>query len=91
MSGSPRGTSPYGAFNATTLAILRALKMLVVLWTLDTGDDARPGVPRIVYTAVSGARPGAIILMMTAAVIAARPSPRCRASSPRSDGTATGW
>lgn len=37
--------------------------MLVVLWTVDTGDYARPGVPRIVYTAVSGARPGAIILM----------------------------
>jgi peptidoglycan/xylan/chitin deacetylase (PgdA/CDA1 family) len=54
---------PYGAFNATTLAILRALKMLVVLWTVDTSDYARPGVPRIVYTAVSGSRPGAIILM----------------------------
>jgi peptidoglycan-N-acetylglucosamine deacetylase len=54
---------PYGAFNATTLATLRALKMLVVLWTVDTSDYARPGVARIVYTAVSGARPGAIILM----------------------------
>jgi peptidoglycan-N-acetylglucosamine deacetylase len=54
---------PYGAFTTTTLAILRALKMLVVLWTVDTSDYARPGVPRIVYTAVSGARPGAIILM----------------------------
>jgi peptidoglycan-N-acetylglucosamine deacetylase len=54
---------PYGAFNTTTLAILRELKMLVVLWTVDTSDYARPGVTRIVYTAVSGARPGAIILM----------------------------
>jgi peptidoglycan-N-acetylglucosamine deacetylase len=54
---------PYGAFNTTTLAILRSLRMLVVLWTVDTSDYARPGVPRIVYTAVSGARPGAIILM----------------------------
>jgi peptidoglycan-N-acetylglucosamine deacetylase len=54
---------PYGAFNATTLEILRALKMLVVLWTVDTSDYARPGVSRIEYTAISGARPGAIILM----------------------------
>ena len=54
---------PYGAFNATTLQILHTLGMLMVLWTVDTSDYARPGVARIVYTAVSGARPGAIILM----------------------------
>lgn len=54
---------PYGAFNRATLAILRELKMLVVLWTVDTSDYARPGVARIAYTAISGARPGAIILM----------------------------
>jgi peptidoglycan-N-acetylglucosamine deacetylase len=54
---------PYGAFNHTTLAILRALHLLVVLWSVDTSDYARPGVARIVYTAISGAQPGAIILM----------------------------
>jgi peptidoglycan-N-acetylglucosamine deacetylase len=54
---------PYGAFNRSTLAILRGLKMLVVLWTVDTSDYARPGAARIAYTAISGARPGAIILM----------------------------
>ncbi|MBV9472539.1 MAG: polysaccharide deacetylase family protein, partial [Solirubrobacterales bacterium] len=54
---------PYGAFNAATLAILRAARLLMVLWSVDTSDYARPGVRRIVYTAVSGARPGAIILM----------------------------
>jgi len=54
---------PYGAFNAATLQILRALRMLVVLWTVDTSDYARPGPHRIWYTALSGARPGAIILM----------------------------
>jgi peptidoglycan/xylan/chitin deacetylase (PgdA/CDA1 family) len=37
--------------------------MLMVLWSVDTADYTRPGVKRIVYTAVSGARPGAIILM----------------------------
>ena len=54
---------PYDAFNAATLQILRALRMLVVLWTVDTSDYARPGAYRIWYTALSGARPGAIILM----------------------------
>jgi peptidoglycan-N-acetylglucosamine deacetylase len=54
---------PYGSFNAATLGILRAERMLIVLWSVDTSDYARPGVTRIMYTALSGARPGAIILM----------------------------
>lgn len=54
---------PYGAFSSATLSILKALRMLLVLWTVDTSDYARPGTERIVYTALSGARPGAIILM----------------------------
>ncbi|HYB31005.1 MAG TPA: polysaccharide deacetylase family protein [Solirubrobacteraceae bacterium] len=54
---------PYGAFDAATLTILRAARMLVVLWSVDTSDYTRPGVARIVYVALSGAQPGAIILM----------------------------
>ncbi len=54
---------PYGAFNQVTLAILRSRQMLMALWTVDTSDYARPGVARIRYVALSGARPGAIILM----------------------------
>jgi peptidoglycan/xylan/chitin deacetylase (PgdA/CDA1 family) len=54
---------PYGAFNAATLRAVRAERMLMVLWTVDTKDFSRPGVKRIVDTALSGARPGAIILM----------------------------
>jgi peptidoglycan/xylan/chitin deacetylase (PgdA/CDA1 family) len=54
---------PYGAFNGATLAVLHALRMLMVLWTVDTSDYARPGVERIVAAAVGGAKPGAIILM----------------------------
>ena len=54
---------PYGSFDAATLAVLRATRMLIVLWTVDTSDYARPGVARIVYSALSGLRPGAIILM----------------------------
>ncbi len=54
---------PYGSFDQTTLGILRQQRMLMVLWSADTKDYTRPGVRQIVYTAVSGAQPGAIILM----------------------------
>ncbi len=54
---------PYGSFDQTTLGLLAQLRMLMVLWTVDTSDYTRPGVARIVYAALSGARPGAIILM----------------------------
>jgi chitin deacetylase len=37
--------------------------MLMVLWTVDTDDYRQPGVSVIVHRALSGARPGAIILM----------------------------
>ncbi len=54
---------PYGAFDRDTLMLLRARRMLMALWSVDTNDYARPGVKRIVYAAVSGAQAGAIILM----------------------------
>ncbi len=54
---------PYGLWNATTLALLHRYRMLMVLWTVDTNDYQRPGVPAIVRAAVGGARPGAIILL----------------------------
>ncbi len=54
---------PDGLFNATTLRLLRRYRMLMVLWTVDTNDYRRPGVRAIVHTALSGARPGAIILL----------------------------
>lgn len=54
---------PYGSFNATTLSILHSQKLLMVLWSVDTSDYARPGVDAIVKSAVSSAAPGAIILM----------------------------
>ena len=54
---------PYGSFNATTLHELHALHLLMVLWTVDTGDYLQPGVPAIVQRALAGARPGAIILL----------------------------
>jgi peptidoglycan/xylan/chitin deacetylase (PgdA/CDA1 family) len=54
---------PYGMWNAATLAVLHRYRMLMVLWTVDTGDYRRPGVQAIVTAALSGARPGAIVLL----------------------------
>lgn len=54
---------PYGLWNQTTLNLLRKYRMLMIMWTVDTSDYRQPGVSAIVHSAVSGARPGAIILM----------------------------
>lgn len=54
---------PYGAFNASTLALLRRFGMLMVLWSVDTQDYRQPGVATIVSRALTGAKPGAIVLM----------------------------
>jgi len=53
---------PYGLYDAATLGTLKRERMLMVLWSVDTRDYTRPGVRRIVYTALSGARPGSILL-----------------------------
>jgi peptidoglycan/xylan/chitin deacetylase (PgdA/CDA1 family) len=54
---------PYGLWNSATLTLLRRYRMLMVLWTVDTGDFRRPGVQAIVRATLSGARPGAIVLL----------------------------
>src|SRR6202140_1919487 len=54
---------PYGSFNATTYRELHHLHLLMILWSTDTGDYARPGTGVIVQRALAGAHPGAIILM----------------------------
>jgi peptidoglycan/xylan/chitin deacetylase (PgdA/CDA1 family) len=54
---------PYGSFDATTFAQLRAFHMLMVLWSDDTSDYTLPGTAAIVQRVLAGARPGAIILM----------------------------
>ncbi len=55
--------APYGAFNATTLELLRERHMTMVLWTVDSQDYRRPGVEKIVANVLAGVRPGAIILL----------------------------
>jgi peptidoglycan/xylan/chitin deacetylase (PgdA/CDA1 family) len=54
---------PFGLWNATTLSLLKKYRMLMVLWTVDTDDYEMPGVSVIIQRALSGARPGAIILL----------------------------
>jgi peptidoglycan/xylan/chitin deacetylase (PgdA/CDA1 family) len=54
---------PYGLWNNTTVSLLGKYRMLMVLWTVDTSDYRQPGVDTIVHTVLSGAQPGAIILM----------------------------
>jgi peptidoglycan/xylan/chitin deacetylase (PgdA/CDA1 family) len=54
---------PYGLWNATTLSLLKRYRMLMVLWTVDTSDYQMPGVGVIVKRALTGAKPGAIILL----------------------------
>jgi peptidoglycan/xylan/chitin deacetylase (PgdA/CDA1 family) len=54
---------PYGMWDATTVSLLKKYRMLMVLWTVDTNDYQLPGVRTIVQRALSGAKPGAIILM----------------------------
>jgi peptidoglycan/xylan/chitin deacetylase (PgdA/CDA1 family) len=66
LLGGPRPRlfrPPYGSFDATTFRELRALHLLMVLWSTDTNDYTRPGVGAIVKSALAGAHPGAIILM----------------------------
>lgn len=54
---------PFGRWDEATLRVLRQSHMLMVLWSVDTGDWDRPGTRRIVHNALTGAGPGAIILM----------------------------
>jgi peptidoglycan/xylan/chitin deacetylase (PgdA/CDA1 family) len=66
LLGGPRPDlfrPPYGSFNATTFRELHDMHLLMVLWSVDTGDYEQPGVSVIVRRALEGAKPGAIILM----------------------------
>jgi peptidoglycan-N-acetylglucosamine deacetylase len=66
LLGGPRPVlfrPPYGSYDPTTMRELHALHLLMVLWSVDTGDYLQPGVSVIVQRALAGAHPGAIILM----------------------------
>lgn len=54
---------PYGAYDATTFALLGRQRMLAVLWSVDSEDYTKPGVEAIVRNVLSAVRPGSIVLM----------------------------
>jgi peptidoglycan/xylan/chitin deacetylase (PgdA/CDA1 family) len=65
-AGNPRPTlfrPPYGAYDATTLELLRERNMTMVLWSVDSEDYERPGVDAIVNRVLTDATPGAIVLL----------------------------
>ena len=80
---------PYDSYNATTLFVLRNLRMRLVLQTVDT-QDWLPTATRktIARRAIAGARPGGIILMHDgggnrSATVEALPLDRPGAAQPR--------
>jgi peptidoglycan/xylan/chitin deacetylase (PgdA/CDA1 family) len=54
---------PYGIYTASTLAVLRKLHMLMVMWSIDPGDWRRPGVKAILSNVLSASKPGAIVIL----------------------------
>jgi peptidoglycan-N-acetylglucosamine deacetylase len=54
---------PYRSFSPATLSVLRPLRMLMALWSVDSQDYRRPGRDAIVRRVLAGARPGAIVLL----------------------------
>lgn len=54
---------PYGSWDARTLEILRAERMPMVLWSVDTEDYKATSWRPIVQAAFDGAAPGAVMLL----------------------------
>lgn len=54
---------PYGSFNADTIELLDHRRLLMVLWSIDTGDYLDPGSDVIVERALDGVQPGSVILL----------------------------
>jgi len=54
---------PYGIYNASTLALLHRLHMLMVMWSIDPGDWRRPGAQAILSSVLSNSKPGAIVIL----------------------------
>ena len=54
---------PYGSFNADTIELLDHRRLLMVLWSIDTGDYLDPGSDVIVDRALDAVEPGSVILL----------------------------
>lgn len=53
---------PWGALNRTVLEIAREVGLSPILWTISSGDWARPGAGKIAQRVVAQARAGSIVL-----------------------------
>ena len=65
--------------------------MLMVLWSADTCEYLRSGVSKIIYTAVSGTQPGAIILMHDGGGDRSETVAACHESSSVSASATSAW
>lgn len=54
---------PYGAHDPRVDQVIRSENLRPVLWTADSRDWTKPGVPAILRGSLAGLRPGSIILM----------------------------
>jgi peptidoglycan/xylan/chitin deacetylase (PgdA/CDA1 family) len=54
---------PTGVWDLNTRQLLKRKGMVAVFWAIDTEDYTRPGTQRIVDEVLSGASPGATVLM----------------------------
>ena len=54
---------PYASFDADTIELLDHRRLLMVLWSVDTGDYLDPGSEVIAERALDGVGPGSVILM----------------------------
>ena len=54
---------PFGATDATVDRTVRALGMVEVLWSIDSGDSAEASNPEVQTNVLSELRPGAIVLL----------------------------
>lgn len=54
---------PYGAYDATTVDIMKQRKMIMVLWSIDSQDWTLPGTDAIVQNVLSNISAGDIVLM----------------------------
>jgi peptidoglycan-N-acetylglucosamine deacetylase len=54
---------PYGAYDASTVALMKQKKMIMVLWTIDSEDWTVPGADTIVQNVLGDISAGDIVLM----------------------------
>jgi peptidoglycan/xylan/chitin deacetylase (PgdA/CDA1 family) len=54
---------PYGALSDGALKVLRSLRMLTVLWSVDPGDWRRPGTRSIISSVLARVQPGSIVIL----------------------------